>query len=119
MEDERFGPVFAPGSRAEVAIMGEVEVLGRKRLVSGKIDRLAVTESEVLVIDYKTNRPPPATLAEVPQAYVLQLALYRALLEPLYPGRTVRAALLFTETPGLMVLPDSALDEALARLTRA
>lgn len=119
LEDGRFGAVFASGSRAEVAIMGEVEVLGRKRLVSGKIDRLAVTESEVLVVDYKTNRPPPASLAEVPPAYVLQLALYRALLEPLYPGRTVRAALLFTETPGLLVLPDYALDEALARLTRA
>jgi len=119
LADERFEAVFAPGSRAEIAIMGEVEVLGRKRLVSGKIDRLAVTESEVLVVDYKTNRPPPASLDEVPQAYVMQLALYRALLAPLYPGRPVRAALLFTETPGLMVLPDSALDAALARLTRA
>ena len=66
--------------------MGEVEVLGRKRLVSGKIDRLAVTESEVLIVDYKTNRPPPATLAEVPQAYVLQLALYRALLAAALSG---------------------------------
>jgi len=119
LEDARFGAIFAPGSRAEVAVMGEIDVLGRKRLVSGKIDRLAVTESEVLVVDYKTNRPPPASLDEVPTAYILQLALYRALLEPLYPGRSVRTALLFTETPALMVLPASALDEALARLTRA
>ena len=35
----------------------------------------------------------------------LQLALYRALLQPLYPGRTVAAALLFTETPRLIALP--------------
>ncbi|MCX7302748.1 MAG: double-strand break repair helicase AddA [Hyphomicrobiales bacterium] len=119
LDDARFAAVFAPGSRAEVAVMGEVEVLGRKRLVSGKIDRLAVTGNEVLVVDYKTNRPPPASLAEVPDAYVLQLALYRALLAPLYPGRTVGAALLFTEAPRLMALPDTALDEALARLTLA
>jgi ATP-dependent helicase/nuclease subunit A len=99
--------------------MGEVDVRGRKRLVSGKIDRLAVTEREVLVIDYKTNRPPPASLADVPPAYVLQLGLYAALLRPLYPGRDVRAALLFTEAPRLIRLPQDALDDALARLTRA
>ncbi len=119
LADARFAPLFAPDSRAEVAIMGNLEVRGRKRLVSGMIDRLAVTAEEVLIVDYKTNRPPPAALAEVPQAYVLQLALYRALLTPLYPGKAVRAVLLFTETPGLMALPDEVLDEALARLTRA
>ena len=99
--------------------MGEVEVKGRKRLVSGKIDRLAVTAEEVMIVDYKTNRPPPAQLSEVPPAYLLQLALYRALLQPLYPGRKVTAALLFTESPRLIALPDAALDGALARLTRA
>jgi len=117
--DAVFAPIFAAGSRAEVAVMGEIELRGAKRLVSGMIDRLAVTADEILVIDYKTNRPPPATLDEVPPAYVLQLALYRALLRPLYPGKAVRAALLFTETPLLMPLPDTVLDEALARLTGA
>jgi len=70
----------------------------------------------VLIVDYKTNRPAPASLAEVPEAYVLQLALYRALLRPLYPGREVSAALLFTEAPRLIELPEGALDAALARL---
>ena len=114
-----FAPLFSPDSRAEVAIMGEVEVKGRKRLVSGKIDRLAVTAEEVMIVDYKTNRPPPAQLSEVPPAYLLQLALYRVLLQPLYPGRKVTATLLFTESPRLIPLPDAALDGALARLTRA
>jgi len=114
-----YAPIFSPGSRAEVAVMGEVEVRGKQRLVSGMIDRLAVTEDEVLVVDYKTNRPPPASLAGVPSAYVLQLALYRALLRPLYPDKRVRAALLFTETPELIPLPQAALDDALARLTGA
>ena len=59
----------------------------------------------------------PASLAEVPEAYVLQLALYRALLRPLYPGREVSAALLFTEAPRLVALPAAAMDEALARLS--
>jgi ATP-dependent helicase/nuclease subunit A len=114
-----FAPLFSPQSRAEVAVMGEVEVKGRKRLVSGKIDRLAVTDDEVMIVDYKTNRPAPAQLSEVPPAYVLQLALYRALLQPLYPGRKVTSVLLFTEQPGLIALTDAALDGALARLTQA
>ena len=32
-------------------------------LVSGQIDRLAVTATEVLIVDYKTNYAPPAALA--------------------------------------------------------
>src|SRR5690606_20853703 len=110
---EGFVPIFSPGSRAEVAIMGEIEVRGRKRLVSGMIDRLAVTVDEVMIVDYKTNRPPPASQAEVPPAYILQLALYQALLKPLYPDRKIVAALLFTEQPGLIALPQASLDEAL------
>lgn len=99
--------------------MGSLEVKGKKRSISGKIDRLAVTSDTVSIVDYKTNRPAPASLAEVPPAYVLQLALYRALLQPLYPGRAVQAALLFTEAPRLIELPAGAMDDALARLTRA
>ncbi|MER9433436.1 double-strand break repair helicase AddA [Mesorhizobium sp. M0618] len=119
LADVSFGQLFAPTSRAEVAIMGSLEVKGKKRSISGKIDRLAVTSDSVSIVDYKTNRPAPGSLAEVTPAYVLQLALYRALLQPLYPGRTVKAALLFTEAPRLIELPASAMDDALARLTRA
>ncbi|MER8374937.1 double-strand break repair helicase AddA [Mesorhizobium sp. M1406] len=119
LADASFGPLFAPSSRAEVAIMGSLEVKGKKRSISGKIDRLAVTPDAISIVDYKTNRPAPGSLAEVPPAYVLQLALYRALLQPLYPGRDVKAALLFTEAPRLIELPAKAMDDALARLTGA
>ena len=101
-----FAPLFSQDSRAEVSVMGELTVRGRKRTVSGKIDRLAVTADEVLIVDYKTNRPAPEGLAEVPLSYVIQLALYRALLKPLYPGRKISAVLLFTEAPRLVVLPE-------------
>jgi ATP-dependent helicase/nuclease subunit A len=119
LADSRFADLFSPTSRAEVAVMGSLEVKGKLRSISGKIDRLAVTPQKVSIVDYKTNRPAPATLAQVPPAYVLQLALYRALLKPLYPGRAVTAALLFTEAPRLIELPAQAMDDALARLTGA
>ena len=119
LADARFAPLFAPGSRAEVSVVGSLDIRGRARTVSGKIDRLAVTADSVLIVDYKTNRPAPAALAAVPDAYLLQLALYRALLRPLYPGREVSAALLFTEAPRLIELPAHLLDAALARLGAA
>jgi ATP-dependent helicase/nuclease subunit A len=36
-------PLFGEESRAEVAIMGKLTIRGRERVVSGTIDRLAVT----------------------------------------------------------------------------
>ncbi len=109
-----FAPLFADGSRAEVSIAGRVARRGKPpALVAGQIDRLVVTLHEVLIIDYKTNHAPPRTAAEAPQAYVRQLALYRDVLQRLYPGRPVRCVLLWTETADLMEIPASALDAEL------
>ena len=109
--DVRFAPVFAPGSRAEVPIVGRLERPGEPpALVSGQIDRLVVTPAEILIVDYKTNHAPPAAAAEAPAGYVRQLALYRAVLRKLYPQRPVRAALLWTETADLMEISTPALD---------
>ena len=71
-----------------------------------------MTPERVLIVDYKTNRPAPQTLAEVPDGYVAQLALYRVILRRLYPGRRIAAALLWTDSPALMEIPESALDSA-------
>ena len=106
IEDTRFASLFAPGSRAEVPVVGRIERPGRAPLaISGQIDRLIMTTSEILIADYKTNHAPPRDLAGVPPAYRQQLALYRALLMRLYPGRVVRAALVWTETPEIMEIP--------------
>jgi len=56
----------------------------------------------VLVVDFKTMRPPPAIEAEVAPVYLRQLALYQAALRRIYPGREIRCALLWTEGPRLM-----------------
>ena len=113
--DPRFAPVFALGSRAEVSIVGRLERPHRQpALVSGQIDRLVVGNHEVLIVDFKTNHAPPQQATEAPRGYIRQLALYRAVLGQLYPQRTVRAALLWTETPELMEISAPALDAELA-----
>ncbi len=106
-----FAEVFAPGSRAEVEIAGRIGTA----TLSGRIDRLVVSGDRVIVVDYKTNRPARATVAEAPHEYVIQLALYRAVLQRLYPGKTVVAAIVWTDGPRFMEVPAAALDEAADR----
>ncbi len=103
--DPAFGALFAPSGMAEVPLAG---VVGG-RPVSGRVDRLAVAADRVLVVDYKTHRRPPARIADVPSLYLRQMAAYRALLAGIFPGRRIACALLWTEGPHLMGLPDELL----------
>ena len=119
LEDARFYELFAPGSRAEVPIVGRLILGGEEVRVSGQIDRLAVTQSAVLIGDFKTNRPAPRRIEDVPPNYLRQLALYRAVLAKLYSQRVLRAALILTEVPDLIELSGELLDAALARVTSA
>jgi ATP-dependent helicase/nuclease subunit A len=98
LEHPEFAPLFSPESQAEVPVVGLVDGFA----LAGQIDRLVVTEREVLIVDYKTLRPPPATEAEIPPVYLRQLSAYAAAVARVYPGRRVRAALLWTDGPRLM-----------------
>jgi ATP-dependent helicase/nuclease subunit A len=107
------GALFGPGSRAEVPVVGTVALSTGPYSISGQIDRLAVSGHDVLVVDFKTNRPPPRDAGRVPLIYRRQMALYRALLERVYPRRKVRCFLLWTDGPSLMPLPEAGLSAAL------
>jgi ATP-dependent helicase/nuclease subunit A len=105
--------LFAEGSRAEVPLIGTVKTPRGTFTVSGQVDRLTVSEREVLIVDYKTNRPPPQSASGVALAYRRQLALYRRLLADIYPGRTVRAFLLWTAAPLLMEIDAETLEKSM------
>lgn len=108
-----FAPVFGPGSRAEVAISGRGPGLPDGVILDGAIDRLVIGDDAILILDFKTNRPPPERVEDVDPAYAAQLGAYRAVLSALYPDRPVRCALLWTFAPRLMEIPGSMLDAAL------
>ncbi|MEP3071658.1 MAG: PD-(D/E)XK nuclease family protein, partial [Maricaulis sp.] len=108
-----FAPLFGPGSRAEVSLVGRAPDLPGNVIVRGQVDRLVVTDSEVLIVDYKTNRPPPEDVAAVAKVYIGQLATYRALLRAVHPGKTVRCALLWTDAARLMEVADEVMDAVL------
>jgi ATP-dependent helicase/nuclease subunit A len=112
VQDTRFAPLFAPGSLSEVPIVAR---LGEGD-ISGQIDRLALLDDALLVLDYKTNRLPPSVLEEVAPGYIAQLAAYRAALRLIFPERTLRAAIIWTDGPKLMEIPSTLLDLAERRM---
>ena len=116
LEHPHFSELFGPGSRAEVPVIGRVTIGKETVRVSGQVDRLVVAGEQILIADYKTGR---AASRIGPPAYVAQLAGYRAVLQKIYPGRAVRAALIWTEAPELVELSAAELDAALAQVTYA
>ncbi|MEI2299144.1 double-strand break repair helicase AddA [Ensifer sp. MJa1] len=108
--------LFSAGSRAEVSVMGTLTLGSRDHAVSGRIDRLSVSNGIVTIADFKTNRQVPAMSDDIPFAYRAQLAIYRELLRPLYPGHAFRCVLIFTEGPAIHVVADQALDRSLEDL---
>ncbi|MDP2010981.1 MAG: double-strand break repair helicase AddA [Phenylobacterium sp.] len=119
LNDPRFAEVFGPGSRAEVALAGTASRLPAGLAISGRIDRLVVLHDRVLVADFKTNRPSPDRIEDADPAYLRQMAIYAAVLAEVFPGRAIEAALVWTDGPKLMAVPEILISQTLAELGRA
>lgn len=105
LEEPGWENLFAPGALAEVPIAATVG----GQVIAGTIDRLLVTVDRIRLVDFKTARRPPAGLDAVPVAILRQMAAYAAALEVTYPGRRIEAALLYTQVPMLLEIPDDLL----------
>ncbi len=99
--------LFGPGSRSEVPMVGQVGSFS----LSGQVDRMVVSDNEVQIIDYKTNRPPPRDVENIPRIYIKQMAAYRAVIKKIYPKHNVRTYLLWTDVTRLMEIPDEMLNK--------
>jgi ATP-dependent helicase/nuclease subunit A len=107
LDDPAFAAVFADGALTEAPVAA---VVGDS-VIAGSIDRLLVTDAAVLAVDFKTGSRVPAGLDMVPLAHLAQMAAYAAALAQVFPGRHVRAALLYTAGPRLIELPGEVLSE--------
>lgn len=117
MSDPVFAPAFAPGSRAEAGLVADLPEIGGGARVNGRVDRIAVTQAQVLIVDFKTNRPPPEREEDIAQIYRTQMALYREAAKKVFPGRRIACALAWTDGPRLTPLSDTLLDAEIARLS--
>ncbi|MGY3438515.1 MULTISPECIES: double-strand break repair helicase AddA [unclassified Marinovum] len=106
--------LFAPGTLAEVAVSADAGPLGR---CHGVIDRLIVTETAVLAVDFKTNATVPTRPEDTPEALLRQMGAYAEMLKHLYPKHEIQTAILWTRSAALMTLPHDLVTAALARTT--
>ena len=75
------------------------------RVIAGTADRLLIENAHVSVLDFKTGRVPESDM-HIPAAHRAQMDAYAAALRVIFPGRHVRAALLYTAGPKLIeVMP--------------
>ncbi len=107
--------LFGPHSRAEVAISGRIALPdGSGREVTARVDRLVVGETRVEIVDIKTGQPRKAGNDAV---ITRQMALYRAVLQAIYPEKTVDCLVLWSGQGRLDRLEQANLDQALERIT--
>ena len=105
LADPAFADVFSAAALAEVPLAATVGGL----VIAGTADRLLIEPGKVTVVDFKTARRPPASLADIPESTLRQMAAYSAALEAIYPGREVSAAVLYTHAPKLFAIPQELL----------
>ena len=110
LADPAIADLFAPGSMAEVPVVGRVG----GQAYSGWIDRLSVEEGAVRLIEFKTDRDPPGDPRGIRPQYLRQIAAYRALLAEIYPGKRIECTLVWTVGPVAMAIPDGLLHSALS-----
>jgi ATP-dependent helicase/nuclease subunit A len=100
LSDPRFSALFGAGSLAEAPLAA---TLPDGTVVAGTVDRLLVEQSRVSVIDFKTGQVPRSDDA-IPASHKAQMDAYTGALRVIFPGREVRAALLYTSGPQLFEL---------------
>ncbi len=109
-------PFFGAGSLAEIEILAD---LPSGEDLSGRIDRLRITNDFIYLLDYKTDsNPPPGLSPDMPA--VQQIALYSQCVSKAYPGRKSSVAILWTANQRLDFIEPAQLTQAceLALMTR-
>jgi ATP-dependent helicase/nuclease subunit A len=96
-------PLFSGNALAEVEISAPFEPGGER--IHGIIDRLVIEPDRVTAIDFKSNQTVPASPEEIPTGILQQMGAYETALAPLYPGREIGSAVLWTRTATLMDVP--------------
>ena len=104
----RIGSSIRPRKSACSGVVPIAATVGGQ-VIAGTIDRLLIGPERVRLVDFKTTRRVPGDVGEVAPAILRQMGAYAAALATTFPGRRIEAALLFTEGPRLIELPEALL----------
>ena len=108
MAEPEFAPLFDPAALSEFHISG---IVGTRPVV-GQIDKMLITDDGLWLVDFKSGRPQGDN---VPQAYILQMALYAALLRDIYPDKKMQVEIIWLRNFQRTILPEEMLQQALVR----
>ena len=115
MADAQMAELFAPHSRAEAPIAGFLtRGDGTQMQFHGQIDRYVETDEAIYLVDFKTGSVPDAD--NIADAYVLQMAVYQALMQGVRGGKPIRCGLVWTEACRVDWLDDKRLAISLANM---
>ncbi|WP_283176367.1 double-strand break repair helicase AddA [Gemmobacter sp. 24YEA27] len=103
--------MFGPGSLAEA----ELSAPWNGGWLAGSVDRLVITPDRITVVDFKSNAVVPDGEDGIPEPYLRQLGAYAHAAALIYPGREIRAAILWTRVPRLMPVDPARVQAALQR----
>ena len=115
IQDAELADLFSDAALAEAPIAGFLTRHDGSRLaLSGQIDRLVETEKAILLVDFKTGRPPEDTQGG---NYLAQMAAYRGLMQAAQSGdKPVECALVWTQNGRIDWLDTALLDDALDKI---
>ncbi|MEP5152629.1 double-strand break repair helicase AddA [Planktotalea sp.] len=109
------GFLFAKGTLAEVPITAPIAQMQDQTLY-GIVDRLVITESDVWVVDFKSNIAVPQNATDCPEGVLRQMGAYLAALKQIYPDKRIRPAIVWTRNTSLMELPSDLVEQSLHRV---
>jgi ATP-dependent helicase/nuclease subunit A len=108
--------IFSDDAMVEVDVTASIPELDDSR-IHGAIDRLIVTDTSILVVDYKSNKKTPNSPEQVPLGLLRQMGAYQSALKQIFPSHTIETSILWTHTAVLMHLPADLTEAALREIT--
>ena len=102
LEAPHLAHLFAKGTLSEVPLSAPSASL-RARL-HGIIDRLVITDAEVLIVDFKTNATVPSRAQDTPLGLLRQMGAYAEAAQLIWPDKKITTAILWTKNAELMPL---------------
>jgi ATP-dependent helicase/nuclease subunit A len=103
--------IFHPSTLAEVPVTATI----KGRNIYGVIDRLVITDSTVLAVDFKSNATVPDDPQACPEGLLRQMGAYAHALGQIYPNHHVETAILWTRNATMMQLSHDLATDALWR----
>ncbi len=98
IKNQEFNFLFDKKTLNEISLSGSVFQNNMLQLVSARVDKLIITEQEVILIDYKYSKKKKS----IPVAYQKQINLYKKLLHDIYPQHIIRGFILFSQSADIV-----------------